>query len=290
MSKSRIPNFDRKARRALKSKEGVNDFVRFIGISLSGGKSDKSCIAVLDYYPDAKKIFVSKFIEKIKAEEFISADFKIHEILQQYSQSLNSIAFDVPLTVPKCFSCSLKCPGYEACGETEIKWMRTHYNEKIDKKKPKKLFTPYTQRCVDAFLATIDKENFDIQHALGSNLAPLTARGIFIQRRLKVPSIEVAPKLAVWRIGEHLKVNKSQLRSVHNSVGGDEARKIFLANLCEKMDVFIYQQDHKSMVEHYHAFDALICALTGFFKYQGKTVDKPADIPKKEGWVEIPAF
>lgn len=294
MSKSRLHSHERKTRRALevKSKAQLQDAeaLRFIGVSLSGGKADKACVLVLDYYPHAKKIFVSKLIEKIKAEEFISADLKIHEILQQYLEQSHSIAFDVPLTLPRCMTCVLNCPGYETCNETEIKWMRNHYHENIDKKKPKKLFTPYTQRCVDAYLSTLIDENLEPQHALGANLAPLTARGIFIQRRLNKSILEVFPKLTAWKLGEHLKVNRSSLRSIRHSVGGDEARRVFLNQLTDKMGVFIYQQDFKSMVDNHHAFEALLCALTALFKYQGKTAKRPKDFPKKEAWVEFPSF
>lgn len=294
MSKSRIRSHERETRRALdvKSKAQLqeSEVVRFVGVSLSGGKADKACVVVLDYYPSAQKIFLSKMIEKIKAEEFISADLKIHEILTQYLDQTAGIAFDVPLSLPKCMTCVLACPGYETCNEAEIKWMRNHYHHNMEKKKLKKLFTPYTQRCADAFLTTIEDENLEVQHALGANLAPLTARGIFIQRRLKTHILEVFPKMTAWRLGEHLKINKSQLRSIRHSVGGDDARRSFLNQLSDKMGLFIYQQDFKSMIDNHHAFEALLCALTALFKYQGRTEKKPKDFPKKEGWVEIPSL
>jgi hypothetical protein len=261
---------------------------RFVGISLSGGKSDKACVAVLEYFPEHKKVFLSRLYEKIKSEEYISADLKIHEMVLQYHDHIESVAFDVPLTLPKCITCKLKCPGYEVCSEKEMEWLREFYNKVNKKKKPKKMFTPYTQRCAEAYITHSLEEPFDAQHALGSNLAPLTTRAHFIARRLEVPTIEVFPKLTVWRLGRELKVAKSHLRFHKHAVSGDESRRLFLAELAAHKGVFFYEQDFKIMVENNHAFEAFICAYTGFLKYQGQTESRPSGFPSKEAWVEFP--
>ncbi len=150
------------------------------------------------------------------------------------------------------------------------------------------MFTPYTQRCVEAYVSHGLEENFEIHHALGSNLAPLAVRAHFILRRLDLPSIEVFPKLSVWRIGNSLKVAKSHLRFHKHAVGGDESRAQFLQSLSEKKEVFIYQQDMKSMVENNHAFEAFICAYTAYFKFMGQTEKRPTDFPDEAAWIEFP--
>lgn len=152
------------------------------------------------------------------------------------------------------------------------------------KKKPRKIHTPYTQRCVEAYLS--HKEPYlDVHHALGSNLAPLTARAMFIARRLHVKSIEVLPKLAVWRLGQKWKVNRTHLKVYRNAVGGNEARETFL----KEMNVFLYEQDKITLIENYHAFDALMCAYVAYLKFIGQADPRPKGLPTREIWIESPA-
>ncbi len=299
MSKSRVPSSRRKTgRKKLSSSKNKTkssttipqskNLHRFIGISLSGGKADKACVAVIEYFPEHKKIFLARMYEKIKSEDFISADHKIHEIISQYHSDIDLLAYDVPLSLPKCITCKLKCPGFESCAEPEIEWFRNFYAEINKHKKPKRMFTPYTQRCVEGYIGHSLEESFDIQHALGSNMAPLAARALFIQRRLHVPSIETYPKLTVWRLGLELKVAKSHLRFHRHVVGGDESRSVFLHQLAERRQVFFYQQDLKIMVENNHAFEAFIAAYTAYLKSIGETEPRPAGFPKSESWIHFP--
>lgn len=266
---------------------GSREFHRFIGISLSGGKSDRSCIAVLDSFVHPRRIFLTRIFDRIRAEETTSADLKIHELISQFSESCQSVSFDVPLTFPKCLRCDLPCPGYEICGEPEIKWMRSEY-QKLEKKKPKKMFTPYTQRCVDLHLQELEDENLEVHHALGANLGPLTARARFITRRLKLPCLEVNVRLAVWRLGSAFKVNRSHLRSFRSAVSGEDARLAILQAFSERAGVFFYEQDLRLMVESHHAFDAFLSAYVGLLKRENLTEVRPAHFPRQEPWVEIP--
>lgn len=265
----------------------AKNFVRFMGLALSGGKSDKSCLAIVDFYESSNRLFLNRIFDRVKAEEFISSDHKIHELVQQFSENTKWILMDVPLTLPVCGACELNCPGYETCTEPELKWMRALY-QKQEKRKPKKMLTPYTQRAADLYLQELDGGIYDIQHTLGANLAPLVVRARFIKRRLSLESLEAAPKIAVWRLGMALKVGKAHLKSYRNSVGGDEARRLFLQALSEKTGIFFYVHDLKLMIENYHAFDAFICAYTGYLKYIGQTEPRPRDYPSSEAWVEFP--
>lgn len=287
MSKRKISVPERKTGRAA-DLEKPRDVVRFIGISLAGGKSDKACVAVLEYYPDNKKIFLSRLFEKIKSEEKISGDLKIHELLEQNISSTHYVAFDTPWTLPNCLTCTKKCPGYENCHEPHIEWMWRHQDDKLKSKRPKKLFTPYTQRCVEMYLQTELEESFIMHHAMGANSAPLLARAAFIQRRLTSECIEVFPRLTMWRLGQSLNVMKSYLRGHRDAFGGDEARAQFLQSLSENNIAFIYNQDMKQMVENNHAFEAFLCGLTAFLKYRGLTVKKPKGFPTNEDWIEFP--
>lgn len=264
------------------------EVLRFIGISLAGGKSDKACVAVLEYYPENRKIFLSRLFEKIKSEEKISGDLKIHELIEQNMATTQYVAFDTPWRLPNCMACEKKCPGYENCHESHIEWMWHHQDDKLKKKRPKRLFTPYTQRCVEMYLQTDLDEAFTMHHAMGANSAPLLARANFIQRRLSAECIEVYPRLTLWRLGKVLNVMKSHLRGHRAAFGGDEARAQFLKGLNDHNIAFIYHQDMKQMVENNHAFEAFLCGFTAFLKYRGLTEKRPRGFPVSEDWIEFP--
>lgn len=298
MSKGRISSAGRKTRQSTIKKStqkisGSGEFPigkvhRFLGISLGGGKTDKACVAILEYYPQHKKIFLSRIFEKIKSDEEISADLKIAEILELYRGEFENVSFDAPFELPLCLTCPLKCPGVEACQEPHIRWMWDSHRANTQKKKPKKVFTPYTQRSVEIFLSNQLEEPFQISHAMGANAAPLLARAMFLKKRIHVECLEVFPKLSIWRIGRALGVMKSHLRHHRHVVGGDESRREILSALGSKNFAFVYDQDVKLMIENNHAFESFVCALTGFLKFQGKTEGKPPGFPSKESWIVFP--
>lgn len=273
-------------------KDGISnqspEVLRFIGISLAGGKSDKACVAVLEYYPENKKLFLSRLFEKIKSDEKISADLKIHELVEQHLPTIKYVAFDIPWRLPSCLSCEKKCPGFEICHEPHIEWMWNHYRQRLQKKRPKKLFTPYTQRSVEMYLQTELEEVFNLHHAMGANSAPLLARAAFIKKRIVSECIEVFPELTLWRLGQSLRMMKSHLRSHRAAFGGDESRAQFLQNLNEHNIAFLYNQDMKQMVENNHAFEAFLCGFTAYLKYKGLTEKKPKSFAKYEDWIEFP--
>lgn len=290
MSKRKVSVPERAARKSndVASLGQHGKVIRFIGVSLAGGKSDKACVAILEYYPENKKIFLSRLFEKIKSDEKISGDLKIHDLINQNEANTKYVAFDTPWNLPFCMICALKCPGYENCHLPHIEWMWHHQDDKLKKKRPKKLFTPYTQRCVEMYLQTELEETFNLHHAMGSNSAPLLARAHFIQRRVGVECIEVYPTLSLWRLGKLLGVMKSHLKSHRAAFGGDEARAQFLHSLNENDIAFIYNQDMKQMVENNHAFEAFLCGFTAYLKYKGHTEKKPKNFPENEDWIEFP--
>lgn len=259
------------------------------GIALGGGKTDKTCLAMVEYYPEQKKIFLSRLFERIRTENEISADLQLHRLLAQVPGKLDLVAFDVPLSFPKCTECQLACPGFEECSEVEIQWMWKQQRKLNEGKKPKKIFTPYTQRPVELYLAGELEEVFHLPHALGSNVAPLTARARFVARRLQTPTIEVFPKLSVWRIGKALQVARSHLLFHKHSTGGDESRRIFLSRLVERGLAFLYEQDVRAMVENNQAFEAFIGALTAVMNFAGQCEPRPKDFPAGEAWIAIPS-
>lgn len=293
MSKTRLSSPQSKARKSnsvsrTQQKDVSEDVLRFVGLSLGGGKSDKACVAVIEYYPTHGKVFLSRLIEKVKSDQTFSADHKIIEIIKSL-KGVQSVAFDVPFNYPQCaVSCVSGCQGIESCPAEHVKWMWDYTRKLHKKKKPKKLFTPYTQRCVEMHLSTELEEAFSLQHALGANTAPLLARSHFLKRHLQEDCIEVFPKLSVWRIGRSLNIMKSHLRFHKHAIGGDESRREILAALGKHNIAFVYDQDVKTMIENNHAFEAFLCAMTGLLKFKGVTEERPPRFPLKEDWIEFP--
>jgi hypothetical protein len=282
VSKGRLSNSQRTTRRS----SPVNH--RFIGISLSGGKTDKTSLAVVEYFPEHEKIFLVRLFDRIKSDEQSSGDTKLFDLIKQYGDSVENVVMDAPLSLPLCLSCQLKCPGQEKCNESHISWLRTHYKKWNQKKRPHRIFTPYTERCVDAYFNFEMDEFFHLSHAMGANAAPLLARTLFLQKRMDLPVIEASPKLSLWRMGTKLKIAKSVLRSYRQSSTGEESRTIILKQMVEKNFAFIYQQDHKMLIDHLPSFEAFLCAMTGVFHYLGKVEDRPHHFPKEDSWIEIP--
>jgi len=245
---------------------------------------------LIEYYPEQKKIFLSQIVERLRSEGDISSDLQIIELIERVPQDFQAIAFNAPLTLPKCVRCQLKCPGYEVCAEPEIQWMWQHHRERLVPKNAKaRLFTPYTERCAEQWLMTELEEDFQIQHGLGANQAPLFARARFLSRRLTAPVIEANPKVSLWRIGRSLNIQKSYLKFHRHAVGGDEARAAILMALVKRDIAFLYEQDVRLMVANPNAFDAFICALTALLKTKGQCEPRPAGFPIDEAWIEIPA-
>lgn len=262
------------------------ELVRFAGVALGGGKTDKTAIAILDYFPGQKRVFLRSLRENIggrttKGDE-ITADEALLQILNEEESNLTSVAFDVPLTLP------VSIGGTAKDEEKSLAWMRLQHEKRAKEKRPNKMFTPYTERAAEIYISNELEEPFHPPHALGSNAAPLTARAQYLKKRLKPPLIETYPKLTLWRIGQALTMPKSHLRFHRHSVDSDEARHYILQTLVEKEIAFIYQQDLKTMVENNIAFEAFLCALTAFLHYRGQTEKRPADFPKSEAWIEFP--
>lgn len=263
---------------------------RFIGISLGGGKSDRTAISVIEYYTAAKKLVVSRVLDRLRTEGELSSDLKLHEYVQQFKSDIALIAMDVPLSLPKCFRCTLTCPGYEVCDEEEIVWFWKNYRHTLEENKNARLFTPYTRRCAEVYWSKELEGPWSIGDALGANQAPLLARGRFIQRRWEAPVIEVIPRLSLLRWATKAKISKSHVRNHRHAANGVDSRSYLLKQLTEHLDLFLYDQDRHLMADHLVAFDSLWAALTAFWKFQKQCELKPKSFPKQEGWIEVPSF
>lgn len=240
----------------------------------------------LEYYPEAHKIFLKDIKDKVPHEDEVSQDKFLLEILNKKDNAVKFVAFDSPLELPTCLTHN--CGGIEKCKAPTTKWHWAHYLKLKKKKKNLKLFTPYTERCVERHINYDLEEHFEMPEALGANKAPLTARSLYLKSKIKKKLVEVFPRLSMWRIGSHFKISKNDLRNYRHSVHGMECRSVFLQSLIEKDLLFIYHQDLQKLIENPNAFDSMVCALTAYLKYQGQCEKPPKNFPLQEGWVEFP--
>lgn len=273
----------------MSSKKKNFKVIKFAGLTLGGGKGRKTCLAILEYYVKEKKLFLTELHDKIEESEKLSADSKIIQILERHKDDLHSVGIDAPLKMPKCIRCRLMCPGHEKCQEPEIKWMWKLHKKREPKKRPNKIFTPYTERCIEQYVATEIHPELASDHALGSNRAPLAARAMYLKRRMHhVQAIEVMPKVSLWRLGQQMGIHKTRLLKYKTVTDGEEIRQKILDEWTEGDLSFIYHRDFKLMVKDAFAFESFICAYTTFLKSKGLCEKRPKDFPKNESWVAIP--
>jgi hypothetical protein len=263
--------------------------IKFAGLTLGGGKGRKTCLSLLEYYVREKKLFLSQLHEGIEESVKISSDTQIVKLLEKQGDSLHTVGVDAPLILPKCLRCRLQCPGHEKCQEPEIRWMWKLHKIRDPKKRPNKVFTPYTERCVEQWICNEISPELVPDHAFGSNRAPLSARALYLKRRIKSRLVEVIPRLSVWQLGQEMGMRKNHLLLYKQMARGANIRQRFLDRWSEEGLSFIYHRDFKAMVKDTYAFDSFICAYTAYLNYKGLCEKRPKNFPKSEAWVSFPA-
>lgn len=273
----------------MKNNEKQFEIIKFAGLTLGGGKGRKTALSILEYYVDEEKLFLAELDDTIEEKAKQSADTQIVKLIEKHRESLHSIGISAPLKAPKCIRCRLPCPGHERCVEPEIRWMWKMHKKRGTNKNPNKLFTPYTERCVEQYInAEIDPEMIP-DHAFGSNRAPMAARAQYLKRRLEgIKIIEVLPRLSVWRIGHNMGFRKSQLPHYKHATKGAVVRQHFLNHWNDQGMSFVYHRDSKLMVKDAFAFESFICAYTAFLQYKGLCEPRPKEFPRGESWISFP--
>ncbi len=284
MQGRRVPSTKRQTR------SKIADLVvhRFLGVSLSGGKTDKTCAVVLEYYPEHGRLFLSQIHEKLKSEKNMSSDFLLYQLVTSTYKAIENVAINAPLSFPLCMTCELDCPGFESCKEDHITWMWKNYRKIRSKKKNHRLFTPYTQRAVEMYLGSEFETPFHPDDAFGSNLAPISSRAQFLQNRLEEPLLEVNTKMSVWSLGTKYRVAKSHIKNFAHAIHGADSRRGFVSQLEERKSLFLYKQDVEKLADNLYAFEALINGLTGYLFFIGECLPRPKGFPTDEAWIALP--
>lgn len=272
---------------------------RYLGLSLGGAKSERTCLTVIDYYRKQQKSFVVDIFEGIGAQGDLTADQVLLDLVDELAHELSGsdenavrvMGVDAPLTLPPCFpECDPQCEGYEKCKRPEVKWMRKEYQRAKAKNSKLKHFTPYSQRPVDLYFRyRYSEQNLLPDETMGANLAPQAVRMQYLKRRFQdLNLVEVWPKLSLFQLQKPLKITRREFLEYRNIERGAHIRERVIERLVEKSSIFIYERDLKKFVTSVDAFDSFVCAWVAMQSDLDKVVRFKGDIPLESGWIQIP--
>ena len=256
-------------------------FDRFIGLDLGGGKGKKTALAVLERRDDG--VAVVGLLPRPGDTPLYDATL-VDAILKRAAGTL--LCVDAPLTLPPCLRCQVVvCPGQDQCVDPAVIEMRrlggAPADPSRDHRRGKPAITPYTQRLTEVYLR--ERRGIQPREALGQGMGPLTARAVHLLRALAASfragenAIEVYPKatLALLRLGEPYKKRA-------------DARLRILSRIPDLF--FAPGVWREECVQSDHAFDAIVCAYTGFLWARDgwKMPDDISPEAASDGWIWVP--
>jgi len=248
-----------------------DDFDRFIGVSLGGGRGKTTAVARIEVREDRAELVLAE--ARVRGEhrgggtsstEGPFRDEVLVAWLRQWVHDRTVVAIDAPLTLPPCVRCDLPCPGVEACVVPTVVWMRKHggalsrRSGRSDPKKP--AITPYTQRMTELLLEHVTLQP---REALGQGMGPLAARAAYLRRvlspalRLHENLLEVHPRATLIRAVGHA-AERATRRGETEATW--EARKSVLRALSEGLT--FERVWPEVVVRSVHVFDAVVAAFT----------------------------
>lgn len=271
---------------------------RYLGIDVAGAKNNRTAVAVLEFYPRERKIFLLDIFERVAASETATGDQALLALVDELREGVASIGVNVPMDLPPCMTCTRKsCPLPSKCTVPAVKWMRQISKKGKKTKRGAWLpeFTPYTQRPIELWVRhqllpeLPEWARFEIDEALGGNKAPLTARMSFLQRHLEDLNVtETWPKLSISLLAESLGLSKRTTSTYRHLEQGLHAREEILEALIARHGVFIYERDMHKLAANLAAFDAFFCAYTALLSDTQRCARKPASFAPSSGWISYP--
>ena len=265
---------------------------RYVGLSLGGGKSDRTTVTVIDYYRKQCKAFVIDVYESVGAHDDYSADEVLLEILSEFDIPVKVLAVDAPLTLPPCVNgCRKGCKGMAKCVVPEVRWMRNQFKKAHAQNKKLKQFTSYSQRPVDLFFRYRHLDQSGLHdETMGANQAPRAARMQYLKSHIsaKVNLIEVWPKLTLFYVHKLFNLTRNQALSYRQLDEGIHIREHVVQSFIDDQNLFIYERDSKRFATSISAFDSLICAWAALNYGLGRCIEFRKDLPLQSGWIQIP--
>ena len=253
-------------------------FKRFIGIDLGGGKGKKTALAVLDRSRSGVTVTA---LHPRSGEAPLYDAALIAAVRDRVEGTV--VCVDAPLTLPPCVRCGVaRCPGQEACVDTEVVAMRRLCGPGPGVgRRGKPALTPYTQRATEAYL--LRRRGISPREALGQGMGPLTARACYLARgladqfTLNESLIEVFPRATLELLGFRDRYKKRIDKRIE-----------ILARLCDlSFAPGVWREECR---QSDHVFDAVICAYTGFLRSRDAWPVAPevASLFPTTGWIWVP--
>ncbi len=259
----------------------MNQFTRFIGVDLGGGKGKKTALAVLE--KDRDGVQVTSLSPRPKGRPLYDQAL-VAALLSHPDDSV--VCVDAPLTLPPCLRCAEPvCPGQDACIDREVVAMRALVRPQAgpsdrDGRRGKPTITPYTQRATELHLRTL---GINARESLGQGMGPLAARAAHIRRalgrryRLNHNLIEDYPRATLDLIGFREPYKKRVDRRI----------EILAAIPDLSFGPGVWREECR---QSDHMFDAVICAYTGFLRARDgwQSPESAVDPVDPQGWIWIP--
>jgi predicted nuclease with RNAse H fold len=259
-----------------------------LGVDLGGGKGKKTALAVLERRAgEGGEEGIAVVALMPRSGDAPLYDAGLVEAIRTHGRDA-LVCVDAPLTLPPCLRCEVPvCPGQVDCVDPGVVEMRRLVRESDgdestrDRRRGKPNVTPYTQRATEVHLHR--QRGVLPRETLGQGMGPLTARAVHLMRaladqyRLNENLIEVYPKatLELLRLGDFYKKRP-------------EVRLEILARM-EGLSFApgVWRED---CVQSDHAFDAIVCAYTGFlFTRDGWAMPaESAAVMARDGWIWVP--
>jgi hypothetical protein len=256
-------------------------FERFLGVDLGGGKGKKTAVAVLERRNEG--VAVVALLPRAGDPPLYDTGL-IDELASRAASAL--LCVDAPLTLPPCLRCVEPiCPGQDHCIDPAVVQMRqlggSNSQLSRDQRRGKPAVTPYTQRVTEVYLR--ERRALVPRETLGQGMGPLTARASHLLRalagrfRLDENAIEVYPKatLTLLQLAEpYKKQSDARLRILDRMPGLHFAAGVW----------------REECVQSDHAFDAIVCAYTGYL-YARDGWQLPAECQvntTRDGWIWVP--
>lgn len=263
-------------------------FYRSLGLELSGPRTQRTTIAVLDHYPQSQRLVLSDLITPESGSDDPDQSLKNHFTDLVAVSHYTGCGVHAPLSLPPVLEYGKKVLSSSQIARLpEVKWMDEMW-KKIKDRPPS--FVPYLHRPAEVWLRYKSVERFGDVMSFATNGAALAARALYLKHQLAAdPLHEMFPRAIVKRLTESLEMRPFVYKRYSDLEHGLSAREDFLMQLSIKLpQIFLYDKDVEKMILNLSHFHAFLCALMQHMVHKGEYEHRPKGYPTKATWIHIP--
>jgi predicted small lipoprotein YifL len=263
-------------------------FYRSLGLELSGPRTQRTTVAVIDHYPQSTRLVLSDLINPETGSDDPDESVKNQLwALTSQTQQFTGCGVHAPLSLPPALEQKNKVLSSAQISKLpEVKWMNEMWKKIKDRPGP---FVPYLHRPAEIWLRYKAVERFGDVMSFSTNGAALAARMQYLKHQIPGPLNEVFPRAILKRISESLGVRNFVHKKYTDLEHGITAREEFLIQLGMKMpQLFLYEKDVEKMVLGVNYFNAFLCAFMQHLIHRKECENPPKGYPAKASWIYIP--